>query len=218
MILEGKIVQMSRLLSTLFGYFVELADIQDKVTDIAYVSTGIIITIAILSCVLGFYSYRTFFSIIMFFFSAATIVYLLGDKELRGTIVTCIAVISTLLAFFSYQWSKVGGFVVCCFVGACIGWIICPSWIAATISAVIAGVIEGLFPVIAISGYSSLFGTWILADVCELTGNKKILMILFVSIAAFVWQMIISRKQKTFSKACPDKIRLFFEKKKGLKV
>lgn len=203
---------MSDIMKEFFLEFVNTTGISEAVSPYFYLGGICTIVLGIIGCILGFRTYRMFFSIILFMGVAAGCFQLMIGP-LRS-IATCVAVGGVVLAFFGYRWHRLGGFFICFLIGMCAGWLFYPSVILAVVLGVLAGVFELYFPVIAVSLMTSLWGAWMLADGLKLDGALQVATILGLTFIALFWQLFINRKQKLFTKVCPDNVRYLLEQRR----
>ena len=206
---------MSDLMKELFLEFVNTTGLSEEVSP--FLSVGVICTVVlgILACVLGFRTYRMFFSAILFMGTAtASFCLMLGSESLRS-IATCVAVVGVVLAVSGAHWHRLGGFVICFLIGMSIGWLLYPSILPAILFGVLAGIAELFFPVIAISAMTSLWGVWMLTDAVKLSGALQSVTIIIIAALCLVWQLFLNRKQKLFTKVCPDSVRYWMEQRRN---
>ena len=203
---------MNELMKEIFIKFADITGISDQVGPVLSIGGILVIVLGMIGCILGFRTYRMFFSALLFVVVAMASFWILEGEALRS-IATCVAVVGVVLAFFGYRWPKLGGFTICFVIGMCFGWIIHPSLILAIIVGVLAALFELYFPVLAISGMTSLWGASLLVGKLEFDGVIEIVVIMLITIGSTIFQLVINRKQKLFSKVCPDKIRYRMEQR-----
>ncbi|MBQ4283912.1 MAG: hypothetical protein IJB96_08310 [Lachnospira sp.] len=206
---------MSELLRELLKIFTDSTGISQDVQAYANVGGAVLIGLGIVLCVFGFRSYRALFSGLC----VVTIAYIyctwLASMMSWREAVTAIAVMGTVVAFFAYRWYRVGGLGVCFALGACLGWLICPSIVVAIICGVIAAVGQWLFPVIVIILTTSAVGGCLLVDTLKLDGFMYLVAVVGVMAVAVVIQLIINRNQKLFTRTCPEVFNALLEKKRN---
>ncbi|MBQ4523914.1 MAG: hypothetical protein IJA10_13330 [Lachnospiraceae bacterium] len=205
---------MSELMKEFFLEFVNTTGLSEEVSPFLSLGGICVIILGIIGCVLGFRTYRMFFSAILFMGTATASFYFMTGTESLRSIATCVAVVGVVLAFFGYRWHRLGGFVLCFLVGMCIGWLLYPSILLAVVCGVFAGMAEIFFPVIAISAMTSLWGAWMLADAFKVSGALQIVTISGIAVISVVWQLFLNRKQKLFTKVCPDRVRYWMEQRR----
>lgn len=203
---------MKELLKLFFELFIKCAKLTEEMAP--YVEWGNIgvIVIGVLACLFGFWVYRAYFSV--FVFMGISIILCSTLSELPwGRVAAWCAVSGVVIAFLAYHWNHFGGFCISVIVGSCIGWFIYPSYFLAGGMGILFGVVELLFPVIAIIGSTALWGAWILVEGFQLQPMLRIISIVLATIVGFTMQMVTSRKQKLFSKTMPQKLRYWLEKR-----
>ena len=204
---------MSELVNELFQKFLN-ATLSGVVSPDFSLDRICIIILGIIGCVLGFRTYRMFFSAILFMTTAVAAFHFMAGKESLRSIATCIAVVGVVLAFFGYYWNHLGGFVICFLIGMGTGWLLYPSYLLAVACGILAGVAEALFPRIAISAMTSLWGACMLVDGFQMSGALQVVAVLGVAVISSVWQLFLNRKQKLFAKVCPDRVRYRLEQRR----
>lgn len=164
--------------------------------------------IGILSCFLGFKVYRFFFSVSIFAFVAIVSCLGLEGHADWGAIVTCFAVLGTIMAFLGYYWYRLGAVVICAMAGGAIFWLFVPSMFFVVIGIALAVIGVLFFPVVSVCLFTSISGGLVLAELG--IGWKAMIL----TVAGFLLQLRISRNQKLFKKACPDRITHWLEKRR----
>lgn len=196
----------------IFLHFVNITGIANQAEPVLSIGGILVIVLGVVACILGFRTYRMFFSALLFIITAMISFLVLEGESLRS-IATCVAVVGVVLAFFGYRWPKIGGFVVCLMIGMCFGWILHPNLILAIIIGVLAALFETLFPVLGISAMTSLWGATLLIERLNLESALGVIAILLVAAVCTTLQLIVNKNQKLFTKVCPDKIRYRMEQR-----
>lgn len=210
----GVMDRMSELIKELFLEFVNTTGLSEEVSPFFSYGGICIMILAIMGCMLGFRTYRMFFSAILFMGTATASFHLMAGTESLRSVATCVAVVGVVLAFFGYRWHRLGGFMICFLIGMGIGWLLYPSLLLAVVCGILAGTLEVFFPVIAISVMTSLWGTCMLAEGFQLSGALQVAAVLGIAVLSSAWQLFLNRKQKLFAKVCPDRVRYWMEQRR----
>ncbi len=172
----------------------------------------VLIFLSIMTCFFGFKSYRLFFSLITFGLVLMAISYLLKNRTDWGSIVTTFSVLGTILGFLAYRWKYLGlGFM---------GWLISIGLLSMKLSnplivmglSIISTGLVFLFPVLAMSLLTSIFGSVIIKEIFYL-GNSMTLLLIILGLG---FQIFTSKNQTLFEKRYAYKIdKLIKEKLEG---
>lgn len=153
----------------------------------------VLIFLSIMTCFFGFKSYRLFFSLITFGLVLMAISYLLKNRTDWGSIVTTFSVLGTILGFLAYRWKYLGlGFM---------GWLISIGLLSMKLSnplivmglSIISTGLVFLFPVLAMSLLTSIFGSVIIKEIFYL-GNSMTLLLIILGLGF----QIFTSKNQTF--------------------
>lgn len=205
---------MSSICSNLFIDFCKTTGIDKRISGQQPPGQVWLICFCILVCVWGFHLYRVFSSI-LFFMGITEVLCFCMKGEPWGTVAVYIAVLGTVIAVLAYRWNRLGGFVVCAALGACMGWVCCPSIVVALLCGIAAGIAQWYFPVITICLITSLWGACFLWDIVWKEKNIFCgLLLAGTAVISFLWQLFINRKQTLFRKPYPDWLRYRLEKRR----
>lgn len=203
---------MNGLLSEYFVWFAYQTGILGELRRFEPYGAGCLLILGVLCCFLGFKMYRVFFSVYLFSLIAAACCILLRSRMDWGAVVTCFAVLGTVISLLAYQWYRLGGCVISGLIGMGIGWLLFPSLWALAVGAVLGIVFTLQFPVIAICLLTALWGGGMVSGL-EVAPGGGVTFVLFVA-AGFSLQMVMNRKQKLFASVCPDRVRHWLEGKR----
>lgn len=205
---------MSELVRELFLEFINVTGLSEVVSPDFSLDGICVIILGIVGCVLGFRTYRMFFSAILFMTTAVAAFHFMAGTESLRSVATCVAVGGVVLAICGYYWNRIGGFVICFLIGMGVGWLLYPSYILAVACGILAGTAEVFFPVIAISVMTSLWGACMLAEGFQMSGALQVVAVLGMAVISSAWQLVLNRKQKLFAKVCPDRVRYWMEQRR----
>lgn len=177
----------------------------------------VLLALGLLTCILGFKIYRALFSTSLFLLIALVSSTTLGGRMDWGAVVTLFSVAGVALAVLGYGWNRLGGVLVCVIAGA----IMTTAWslplLTITLISAVMGILVLVFPVITICMTTAVWGSWLFLDALYLlTGRNGSygVWVVLLTIVGFAIQMLISRKQKLFSKVCPNRLRYWMEKRR----
>lgn len=203
---------MIELMNRCFTWFTYQTGILGEIRKYQSYSVWLLLILGFAACFLGFRVYRVFFSLFVFGTIAVACCVFMRGRTNWGAVVTCFAVVGTVMAFLAYHWHRLGGCIVCGLIGMGIGWLLVPSFWGILAGGIIAAVFMLQFPVLAICFMTAVWGGGVLSELGIIPGGT----VLFVlaSAAGFAAQMVLNRGQKLFPKVCPDKVRYWIEKRK----
>ena len=211
---------MADILSKWFGKFASETGILGDIRQYQGFWPYVLLVLGALGCFLGFWVYRAYFAVFLFFLIAFVCTVCMSGRVEWGAVVTCFAVVGTAAAVLSYGWYRFGGCILCALIGVWIGCLVEPSVWTAAAGGILGGIFMLLFPVLALSSLTALWGGWLLADVLFLwfwPGAGPLLKAAAVALCAgagFGLQMLTSRRQTMFRKVCPDRVTHWLEKRK----
>lgn len=175
-----------------------------------------LLTLGTIALFFGFRIYRVVSSVLVFM--AVTIVSIVVMKDITdwGSIVTTFAVLSPVIAFFSYRWYKLDGLIICSLIGMGIGWIYTGSIIVSIVIGVLLAFSMFYFPVITLSFMTSLWGVLIVKDFqlnISLIDDGGTIVSFALVITGFAVQMLMNKNQKIFDKPYPHRVGNWLEKR-----
>lgn len=209
---------MTAVISKWFEIFASETGILGEIRQYQGLGIWVMMLLGFLACFFGFKVYRALFSVSFFLVIALVSSMVLGSRTDWGSVVTFFSVAGITLAVLGYGWHRLGGFLVCAFAGAMMASALSTSvWVILGTAAVL-GLLVLVFPVIAICFTTALWGGWLLWDTLSMAavidGWIYGLLLLLLAGAGLVIQLGMNRKQKLFSKVCPDRIRYWMEKRR----
>ena len=205
---------MINIIRDLFLIFTYETEIADKINTYQEAGVYLLFLLGVICCFLGFRGYRSIFSIIVFMAFAYVSCILWKDKISWGSVVTLFSVLGTVTAVMSYQWHRLGGFITCGLIGAAVCWLLYPSAWIAVIPAVLLGVFELLFPVIAICFSTSVFGAVLLTEFIGHGSGSRLLIFFLLAGIGIAVQLKMNTGQTLFAKTCPKEVAYRLEKRK----
>ena len=211
---------MANILSEWFVKFASETGILGEIRRYQEMGSYVLLLLGILGCFLGFWVYRAYVSVFLFFLIAYVSTICLSSRVDWGVVVTCFAVVGTALAILAYGWHRLGGCILCACIGIWIGTLVCPSVWAAILGGVLAVLWMLLFPVLALCSLTALWGGWLISDLLFqlVWKGKPSLHGLTAFICAgvgFGIQILLSRHQTLFAQTCPKRVAHWLEQKKG---
>lgn len=213
-------ISMVDIISDWFTKFAFETGIIGEIRQYHYLVLWIFLAAGVFACFFGFRVYQVYFSIFIFFVIAYFSSILLRQWFNWGAIVTFFAVIGIAVALLGYRWNRFGGTVICGVFGIWIGQALGLTTALAVVLGFLAAIFVILFPVIAISTISALWGAMMIADtfirITEM-GSTMILQIcgvILLTVAGASVQLLLSRKQTLFEKTSPDRLTHWMENRK----
>ncbi|MDD3138411.1 MAG: hypothetical protein PHX08_05505 [Lachnospiraceae bacterium] len=203
---------MAEIIIELFQRFSFETGISGEVRQYGQIGMMALIMLGAFALVMGFKTYRIFFSLVLFICITVLSSVLLSGKANWGEITTFFSVVGTIVALLAYQCYKMGGCVICGLIGGIFGWILTDSIGIALLFCALAIIATLKFPVITICLFTSLFGSLIICELLLTSGNPFVISAICAS--GYAVQMLINRRQKIFAKIYPDKVTHWLEKKK----
>lgn len=209
---------MTAVISKWFEIFASETGILGEIRQYQGLGIWVMMLIGFLACFFGFKVYRALFSVSFFLVIALVSSVVLGSRTDWGSVVTFFSVAGITLAVLGYGWHRLGGFLVCAFAGAMIA-----SGLSTSVRVILGtgaafGLLVLVFPVITICFTTALWGGWLLWDtlglIMVIDGQLYGLLLSLMVEAGFLVQLLMNRKQKLFSKVCPDRIRYWMEKRR----
>lgn len=170
----------------------------------------ILILLGILTCFLGFKTYRAFFSLFTFMGIVIVCSHLMRNITDWGTIVTTFSVLGITLAFLSYNWKHLGAIVISILITLGFISMIYLNIVVTIILCVLVSIFTLNFPVISISILTSIFGGIMISEVFGLQNFTMMFLIVY----GILIQIATNRDQSVFEKEYPDKVKRFIEKRK----
>lgn len=211
---------MTAIIGKWFEIFASKTGILGEIRQYQEFGIWLLLVVGGLGCFFGFKVYRAMFSVNLFLAIALAGSVVLGGRIDWGAVVTFFSVVGVALAVLGYGWYRLGGVAICALAGAMMAIICSGSLWPGLAVAIIFGILVLLFPVITICFTTSLWGSWLFFDaLCLVTGMNSQFLWLFIAAAAaagFLLQLYMSRKQKMFSRLCPDRMRYWMEKRRRL--
>lgn len=205
---------MSKLIEDFFVLFLYETGVLGEFRPYLEWGGNCLLVLAVLGCLFGFRTYRGFFSVLLFMGIAICCCFFLEGKMSWGSVVTSFTVAGVVLGFLGYRWQRLGGFVICGLIGYMFGWLLLPNVLTGLLGAALCGAALLYFPVISLSVLSSLWGAWLLKDCLEIKGVSGGLLVVGVTVVCSAWQLFFNRKQKLFTKPCPQGVKLWLEKRR----
>lgn len=194
---------MESLFNDLLQLFSSCTGITDVVQEYKQIIFYGMLACAFANCFLGFKLFRILFSVLMFMLTVISICFFYRNSENWGAVVTAFSIIGLVMAFISYNWKKMGAFVICsCLICGFVFSLGVGIWICLIIG-LVYGIISLLMPVEAIIISTSLWGSRILTfygisyfkiDMLTILPLNIVLLILSVII-----QVLINRNQSIFT-------------------
>lgn len=203
---------MTEVIVELFQRFAFETGIMGEVRQYGQMGMVILTMLAAVALVLGFKTFRAFFSFLVFIGVTVLSCILLENVADWGEITTCFSVIGTVLALLAYKWHRLGGCIICALIAALTVWTVNESFLIALLLGVLAIISTLLFPVITICLATSLWGSLVLSELLLVTTD--IYVIVGVWLAGFAIQMLTNSRQRLFLKKCPDKMTHWLEQRK----
>lgn len=207
---------MVELIIRLFQKFAYEMGILGEIRLYGQFGTICLTVLAVLALLMGLRVYRAVFSLIVFMAIALASSLLLSGKTGWGEIVTCFAVVGTVLAFLAYKWNYLGGAVVCGMIACGLVWTAGGAIWQAVLCTALAVVLAVFFPVISINLITSLWGSCVLTELLPIP--EGIWMVLMIAAFGFAIQMFTSRKQDIFQKKYPAAVTHWMEQRKRKQV
>lgn len=209
---------MTAVISKWFEIFASETGILGEIRQYQGLGIWVMMLIGFLACFFGFKVYRALFSVSFFLVIALVSSVVLGSRTDWGSVVTFFSVSGITLAVLGYGWHRLGGFLVCAFAGAMIASELSTSvWVILGTGAAF-GLLVLVFPVITICFTTALWGGWLLWDTLSLVMviDRQLygLLLSLMVEAGFLIQLLMNRKQKLFSKVCPDRMQYWMEKRR----
>lgn len=208
---------MTAIMNMWFEIFASYTGILGEIRQYQNFGIWILLLLGCTICFLGFKIYRGLFSIIIFMLIALGSSMMLEGRMDWGSVVTLFAVGGIALAVLGYGWKRLGGFIVCAVSGALMAGTFSTSWWVMGLAALILGVLVLVFPVITICFTTAVYGSWLFLDVLYLMIGKDTgygIWVVLLAAAGCLLQLYMNRKQKLFSKVCPDRLRYALEKRR----
>lgn len=203
---------MNELMNEYFMWFAYQTGILGEIRRFEPFGAGCLLVLGVINCFLGFKTYRMFFSVFLFSLIAAVCSICFRSRMDWGAVVTCFAVLGTVLAFLSYQWYRLGGCIIGGVIGMGIGWLLFPTVWSAAAGGALGMVFAFYFPVIAVCLLTALWGGGMLSGLAVVPGGNYAFP-LFAA-AGFALQMVMNRSQTLFSRVCPDRVSHWLEGKR----
>lgn len=209
---------MTGILSKWFEIFAAETGILGEIRQYQEIGAWVLLLLGILACFFGFKVYRGLFSVSLFLIIALVSSVTLRDRTDWGAVVTLFSVAGVALSVLGYGWYRLGGVVVCAIAGGLMASVWSTSLWVIWGTAAAFGILVLIFPVITICFTTAMWGGWLLLDTLYLVTGKNIepygLWVALAAGAGFLVQLCISRKQKLFPKACPERLRYWMEKRR----
>lgn len=208
---------MTAIINMWFEIFASYTGILGEIRQYQDSGIWILLLLGCTICLFGFKIYRGLFSVIVFMLIALGSSMLLGGRMDWGSVVTLFAVGGIALAVLGYGWKRLGGVIVCAVSGALMANTFSTSLWVMGLAALILGGLVLVFPVITICFTTAVYGSWLFLDVLYLMLGKDTgygIWVVLLAAAGCLLQLYMNRKQKLFSKVCPDRLRYALEKRR----
>jgi hypothetical protein len=197
---------MTDVLIQIFSYFAYLTGIEGSIWKYRSYGDDAILLIAVVLLFFGFMAFRIISSTMVFGMITIVICRLFEAYISWGSVVTAFAVIGVITAFLLYLAPYFEGGVFCIVLGGIAGWNISESIPGMLIGAFLGMIMFCLIPVSGICAISAVTGAVLLSE----SEKFPIPLMVVIFCICFFFQLFISRRQKIFSKRCPEKLTDFF--------
>ncbi len=193
---------MFTVLQNIIHFFFEYTSILDKFAYLENYS-GVILTVIFASAiVLGFFVYRLYFSVIIFYVLTTVFIWLLSPVTSWQNTAACIAVVAVIISLLSFRWTHFAAILTCLVMGGLFGWLVYPAVVAAVVGGLVCGALSVFFPLYSICVFLPIFGALGIYEIYSL----PIWAVILVILAGIAIQLLVSRKQALFARNYPAKI------------
>lgn len=202
---------MADLTVKLWEFFCDHASVWKDITQITGYRTVILAVLFGLAVLLGFWSFRVYFSLALFLTFVAVSVALLGNSSDWQHVAAFFSVVGVILAYLSFRWPYFASYFVSGAIGAMIGYLISGVLIGAILFGSLFLAMSVLFPLHTVCASMALLGALGLVSLYGI----HVLWSILIFAAGFGLQLLFTRKQTLFNKIMPDAVKYRLEKRKS---
>jgi|LGOV01.1.fsa_nt_gb hypothetical protein len=191
---------MENLLYEYFLYFGRQTGIEEALIGETQFIFLLIVVFGIINCFLGFKVYRFFFSVVMFSVSTIIICLLLNGYAHWGVIVTTFSIVGVFIAFFAFNWLRLGAFVITGIIMGSVVFILGGEVWVSIVLGIVTGLLSLSYPVLLLIVTTALFGSQIIVDYLQriswIVNNDYWTVTLYVTLLGMGIQYFMNRNQR----------------------